>query len=263
MNTLRLKRLTAIALASAGLVIGGSTLIQAQGSEVADEPIHACVNPGSGTIKIVDAGEECRPNWVPLDWNAIGPQGPVGPEGAQGPVGPDGPQGPQGPVGATGPEGPQGPVGATGPEGPQGPVGPAGPQGPTGQTGPQGPQGVAGPQGPAGPTNALSGVVSRPGDILAGQGFTVTRQAAGSYRVTMDAGRISGFVVPTVTTFENVNRNRVTTQVVGVGFNTFFDVQFRDVNGTLVDSQFSFHVIGAPTPADTVADSSPPPIAIP
>jgi len=55
-----------------------------------------------------------------VTYGAVGPQGPIGPQGLMGAIGP---AGPQGPIGATGPAGPQGSTGATGLTGPQGPAG--------------------------------------------------------------------------------------------------------------------------------------------
>lgn len=73
-----------------------AVLVGAHGSGPADGIIHACVNSNSGEVRIVDADATCKNNWVPLDWNQQGPEGP------QGPPGPEGPPGPQGPVGEDG-----------------------------------------------------------------------------------------------------------------------------------------------------------------
>src|SRR4051812_22920905 len=82
--------------------------------------LEACINPGSGGMRLVDANTPCHNNETRVQWNITGPQGPQGPQG---------PVGPQGPQGATGPQGQQG---ATGPQGLTGPAGPEGPQGPSG-----------------------------------------------------------------------------------------------------------------------------------
>jgi hypothetical protein len=78
--------------------------------------IHACVrvaNPNNdddgdeaehadkakarlGSIRIVEANEDCKKNEVALDWNIQGPPGPAGPAGPQGPQGDVGPAGPSG-----------------------------------------------------------------------------------------------------------------------------------------------------------------------
>jgi hypothetical protein len=240
----RIARVTAVAAASVGVAFGATTLAQAHGQGVTDEVIHACVNSKSGTVKILAADATCKGDWVPLDWNAIGPQGPVGP------AGPEGPQGPAGPQGVVGPEGP------TGPQGPEGPVGPEGPMGPQGDTGPQGatgPQGPEGPQGPAGPTNALSGVVDRTGSILSGQGFTVERTAVGAYTITFEPGRISGYPIPNVTVFDNTSRNQVTPLIQGISYSSQFLVSFFDAADNPIDVQFTFEALGAPVPASASA----------
>jgi hypothetical protein len=73
--------------------------------------LEACVNKGSGMMRLVDAATNCHANESRVQWNEVGPAGPAGPTG------------PTGPTGATGPTGP---TGATGPTGPTGPAGPAG-----------------------------------------------------------------------------------------------------------------------------------------
>ena len=66
---------------------------------------YACVNKSSGTIHIVNEGDECKNNEVLYEWNNIGPpgqqglQGESGQQGLQGEPGPQGLQGEPGPVG--------------------------------------------------------------------------------------------------------------------------------------------------------------------
>lgn len=104
---------------NAGLVI--LMLLVGVTSARGDSPVYyACVNDSSGEIKIVQEGDQCKKNETLIQWNQIGLQGPVGPQGEQGPVGPQGPQGEQGPVGTQGPQGEQGVVGPVGPQGPAG-----------------------------------------------------------------------------------------------------------------------------------------------
>ena len=79
--------------------------------------LEACINPGNGGMRLVDASTPCHNNETRVQWNVTGPQGPQGP---QGPVGPQGPAGPQGPQGNTGPQGLIGPIGPAGPAGPAG-----------------------------------------------------------------------------------------------------------------------------------------------
>lgn len=71
--------------------------------------ITGCYNKSGGTIRVIDTSvTTCGSNETSLQWNQIGPQGPVGPQGPAGPQGVAGPQGPAGPQGAQGPAGPQG-----------------------------------------------------------------------------------------------------------------------------------------------------------
>ena len=106
-----------------GLVGSGvASMVSAHGGDTTR--IHACLNPGNGTIYVVGANQSCGPNQTALDWNIQGPQGLQGEQGPQGPQGPIGPVGTAGQDGAQGPAGPVGPQGATGPQGPQGPAGP-------------------------------------------------------------------------------------------------------------------------------------------
>jgi hypothetical protein len=80
--------------------------------------LEACINPGNGGMRLVDANVACHQNETRVEWNITGPQGPQGPQGAIGPQGSTGPQGQQGPQGNTGPAGLTGPVGPEGPPGP-------------------------------------------------------------------------------------------------------------------------------------------------
>jgi hypothetical protein len=126
----------------------------------------------------------------------------------------------------------------------EGQVGPAGPAGPAGPVGPEGPPGPQGEQGPPGPGGARSGAVSRNGDILAGEGFTVTKLGTGSYRITLDPILGSGFAIPVVTSFEGVAGDRL--PYVNLVGGSFFDVKFFERTTpapTLIDSQFTFIVM--------------------
>src|SRR5688500_17669248 len=86
-----------VALMMGCLGAGAGSLASAHGGDTTR--IHACLNPGNGTIYIVEAGQACGTNQTALDWNI---QGPTGLTGATGATGPAGPQGPQGPAGAGG-----------------------------------------------------------------------------------------------------------------------------------------------------------------
>lgn len=109
MNRLKNVLLMLAALAMGMLGSSITSMVSAHGGDTSR--IHACLNPGNGTIYVVGANLSCGPNQTALDWNIQGPQGPQGAQGPQGPAGP------QGPVGATGPIGPVGLQGVTGPQG--------------------------------------------------------------------------------------------------------------------------------------------------
>src|SRR3954462_15791892 len=70
--------------------------------------LEACINPGNGNMRLVDASEACPSAETRVSWNITGPEGPMGPAGATGPVGPAGPQGATGPAGSPGSAGPAG-----------------------------------------------------------------------------------------------------------------------------------------------------------
>jgi len=114
--------------------------------------IHACVDNGTGAVRIVSEHIECKAGETKLQWGIVGLQGPPGPQGPQGEQGPAGPSGIQGETGPAGERGPAGPQGEPGPMGTQGPQGEVGPAGPKGDAGPQGPQGEQGPKGDTGDT---------------------------------------------------------------------------------------------------------------
>jgi hypothetical protein len=52
--------------------------------------LDACINPGNGMMRLVDASTACHDNESRVEWNVEGPQGPAGPQGPQGPQGPAG-----------------------------------------------------------------------------------------------------------------------------------------------------------------------------
>jgi hypothetical protein len=62
-------------------------LIASVGSAADPAVIEACVNPGNGNLRIVDASVACHSNETRVQWNAAGPAGPAGPPG---PAGADG-----------------------------------------------------------------------------------------------------------------------------------------------------------------------------
>ena len=83
------------------LVLGGTP------ASAQSDQIRACVNPG-GAMRVLAAGEPCRPPSTLLTWNVDGPRGPVGPAGEQGPAGPAGPAGAAGRDGRDGRDGQDG-----------------------------------------------------------------------------------------------------------------------------------------------------------
>ena len=139
------RRKPALVVTLVASIFAGSVILA---NAVTSGVIYACVNNGSGAIKIVGANDTCANNWTMVSWNQQGPSGSVGPTGATGPAGPTGVDGPTGSTGATGadgalgPTGPMGPTGETGSDGATGPTGPTGPMGATGATGATGPAGV-------------------------------------------------------------------------------------------------------------------------
>jgi hypothetical protein len=59
--------------------------------------LEACINPGNGGMRLVDASTACHNNETRVQWNIEGPAGPTGPTGPTGPAGPPGPSGSGGP----------------------------------------------------------------------------------------------------------------------------------------------------------------------
>lgn len=112
MNTPYVRRvsITCLALVAVAVLAVPIAHLAASPSSV----LEACINPGNGGMRLVDAGVACHANETRVQWNVTGPEGPMGP------------QGPAGPQGATGLQGLTGQTGATGPQGPEGPPGPAG-----------------------------------------------------------------------------------------------------------------------------------------
>ncbi len=74
----RLKTITLFACAMLMGYIGSraAAVASAHGGDATQ--IHACVNPGNGTIYMVAPDEACGPNQVALDWSIQGPAGPSG-----------------------------------------------------------------------------------------------------------------------------------------------------------------------------------------
>lgn len=58
--------------------------------------LEACVNPGSGNMRLIASGAPCHNNETRIQWNVEGPTGPPGAPGTPGAPGAPGPQGPPG-----------------------------------------------------------------------------------------------------------------------------------------------------------------------
>jgi hypothetical protein len=90
-----------------GAVLAGPVALQIIDPEGV---IHACYRIGAsssaGQLRVVEPGEACKANELPLEWNANGEQGPQGEQGVQGEQGPQGEQGEKGEQGDQGPPGP-------------------------------------------------------------------------------------------------------------------------------------------------------------
>ena len=79
-----------------GLALAAVVLLMAPPARVkASSPgtLEACVNPGSGMMRLVDASVACHANETRVEWDIAGPAGPAGPPGPAGPAGPQGPAG--------------------------------------------------------------------------------------------------------------------------------------------------------------------------
>ena len=55
------------------------------------DTLEACINPGNGMMRLVDASTACHNNESRVTWNTEGPPGPPGPKGDPGDPGPPGP----------------------------------------------------------------------------------------------------------------------------------------------------------------------------
>jgi hypothetical protein len=117
-------------------VLGGTFGLGAYVSAHGGDPnrVHACVAT-NGSLRVVAPPTACKPTETALDWDIMGPQGPIGLTGPKGSTGTTGPQGPAGPQGSVGPQGPEGPAGQTGSQGQAGPQGEPGAQGAAGLSG--------------------------------------------------------------------------------------------------------------------------------
>src|SRR5260370_34221814 len=88
-----MKRIIAVAIATAVLVLGGYGIAYAtipDSSGVIDG-CYKTSNPGQGALIVIDSSATCPSGTTPLHWNQAGPQGPAGAAGATGATGPAGP----------------------------------------------------------------------------------------------------------------------------------------------------------------------------
>jgi Collagen triple helix repeat (20 copies) len=108
------------------LVFAAAGAVAVANNGASSDVIHACVQYSTGHVRIVEPRERCSRHEGRLEWNRMGPRGPVGPQGLTGPAGPKGATGPAGPAGAMGPAGPAGPAGPQGAQGPKGDPGTGG-----------------------------------------------------------------------------------------------------------------------------------------
>jgi hypothetical protein len=141
----------AVAVLFAVPAFGAGLAVSAAASSSPSTSFFACLRNGS-LSDVRTHPHACPAGHTVVSWNAVGPTGMQGIQGAQGPKGDQGIQGIQGPKGDQGIQGIQGLTGDTGAQGIQGPKGDQGIQGIqgiSGDTGAQGPQGVQGPQGPS------------------------------------------------------------------------------------------------------------------
>jgi hypothetical protein len=72
--------LVCLALLAVVLITEFTVRVSASPSAVLD----ACINPGNGMMRLVDASTACHNNETRVEWNVEGPQGPQGPQGPAG-----------------------------------------------------------------------------------------------------------------------------------------------------------------------------------
>jgi hypothetical protein len=77
MNHFSSTRMIAIGVMSLA-VAGRTTTVEAHVGGVAPGVIHSCVATKNGALRIIGATDSCKMGETPVDWNAVGPQGPIG-----------------------------------------------------------------------------------------------------------------------------------------------------------------------------------------
>ena len=150
----------------------------------AQELVHACLIPGTGTLYIIQQaglpGGCVRDSHILFEWNQVGPPGDDGSQGEQGEDGADGATGPTGStgaIGATGVTGVTGGIGATGVTGVTGGIGATGSAGVTGSAGAPGATGNTGATGATG-SNGVSGLQLVSSSTTISSGVTTTHSAS-------------------------------------------------------------------------------------
>ena len=176
----------AAALLMVALGVVAATQIRAHGDPVGGGVIHSCVDD-DGEIRIVDSSDSCTSDdddsdsdsdedgaETPLDWNAVGLQGPDGPDGADGANGINGSNGIDGTNGTNGTNGIDGADGAAGPAGADGAEGATGAQGPAGPAGVSNYEKITVPAGTRTKTaNQRATATCTAGNTVLGGGFSV------------------------------------------------------------------------------------------
>ncbi len=134
-------------------------------------------------------------------------------------------------------------VGATGPMGPTGPAGPQGDMGPQGPAGPAGEPGSGG-SGSAGPVY-FAGWVNADGTTKFGNGFVVTRMAAGKYSLKMPATATGRFLATTASpTAAGTSAVVASYTKSGTDGSHTIVIEIHNVTtGVLVDGGFNFMAI--------------------
>lgn len=84
MNITMIRRTGFACLALAVLALLTLPIVQ-YAATTATGKLEACVNPGNGGLRLVDAAETCHSNETRVTWNITGPAGPPGPTGPPGP----------------------------------------------------------------------------------------------------------------------------------------------------------------------------------
>ncbi|HUG16827.1 MAG TPA: hypothetical protein VMM78_17605 [Thermomicrobiales bacterium] len=216
-----------MAMLVVGVGIGAGAMVRAQ----SDTVYHACVNNGSGMIKMVDATASCSGNEVRVEWNQRGPQGLQG---------------------APGEKGETGDKGDTGEKGEKGEKGDTGDKGDTGEKGEKGDAGVQGPAGPAG-SASLDALNGTPCAVAGSPGLvSVQMNAAGVVSIVCQAPQIAiVFGEPVggvfgVMTFSGSGLQPGSTVNLGITHSETditFDDLIRDDDGdpVLVDDNGNFH----------------------